>query len=67
MGPRYEREVNQGHRPLLRRITERDDAAGLAMVLCVCAINAATNAPESAPPPPARRGSVTRTHTKTYT
>ncbi|KAG8948639.1 hypothetical protein FRC04_009403 [Tulasnella sp. 424] len=35
---RYEREVNQAHRPPIRLITEGDTSSARPMVLCVCGI-----------------------------
>lgn len=35
---RYEREFNQGKRPMLKAVLEQDQAAGRAMVLCLCSI-----------------------------
>lgn len=35
---RYEREVNQGKRPVLKAVLEQDQPAARPMVLCICAI-----------------------------
>ena len=47
-GPRYEREFKRGHRPVLRKVLERDEPASRAVVLAIAATRAAPAVPPAA-------------------